>query len=156
MILRSSMFPSSTGATKSTRSIVNPYSQAGWNSITVNSLTGWTISTLSGAMTTNTLKTILSISGVGGQVSLFTFRCNDATARTIRVKITVDGIVVCDSTSASISASGNGGFLAGTYSSSSSIILPPIFWKSTLLIEMASSLTETDKFTIEKIYNTEA
>lgn len=157
MFLRSAMYPSSTSAAKSTKSIVNAFTQASWTSQAISNLTNsGVISALSGAMTANTLKTLLSVSGSSGQLTQLTFRTNDVTARTIRVKITVDGIVACDSTSASISTSGNGGVWSGTKSTATYFVLPPIFWKSTLVIEYASSLSETDKITAEYVYNTES
>ena len=109
MFLRSSMFPSS-GGQKATRSIVNRFTQAAWGSysISAGTLRG-TIAALSGSMTAATLKTLLNISGTGVNMPQLTFRANDATSRTIRVKITVDGIVVCDSTSAAITTGSNGG-----------------------------------------------
>ena len=157
MFLRSAMYPSSTSAAKSTKSIVNAFTQASWTARGIGQLmSNGTIATLSGAMTAATLKTLLSISGSSGQMTQLTLRANDATARTIRIKITVDGIVACDSTSASISIINNGGIWSGTQTTSSPFVLPPIFWKSTLVIEYASSLSETDKITAEYVYNTES
>jgi len=154
MILRSNMFPASTGALKSTRTIVSKYSINGAAGVTVTANTA-AISTLSGVMTLNTLKSFLSVSGSGGEMPLLTIRTNDATARTIRVKLTIDGVPY-DITSASISSSGNGLVLAGSVAASTIYYTPPIRWKSTLVIEIASSASETDKLTIEWIYNTEA
>ena len=153
-ILRSNMFPASTGALKSTRSIFNKLAVSGTAGLAITTHNEG-INTLSGAMTLNTLKTFLSVSGTGGEMPLLTVRTNDATARTIRVKITVDGVAY-DFTSASISTSGNGVVLAGSTSSTNPSFTPPIRWKSTFVIEVASSVSETDKLTIEWIYNTEA
>lgn len=154
MILRSNMFPASTGALKSTRAIFNKMAISGTAGATLTThIEG--INTLSGAMTANTLKSFLSISGTGGEMPVLSVRTNDATARTIRVKITIDGLAY-DFTSASISASGVGVILAGSNSSANPSFTPPIRWKSTLIIEIASSVSETDKLTIEWIYNTEA
>lgn len=147
------MIPSAS-ATKSTKSIVNKYGISGTSGIFVSSYSH-AISTLSGAMTLNTLKTYLSVSGSGGEMPLLSVRTNDATARTIRVKLNIDGVPY-DFTSASINSGGVGVILAGSNSTSTVNATPPIRWKSTLVIEVASSLTETDKLTIEWIYNTEA
>jgi len=158
MFLRTAMFPTA-GSQKATKSIVNKWSTAGYTAVTVaNGATNGAIATLSGSMTAATLKTLLSVSGVGCRVRYLTFRSNDATARTVRVKITVDGTSVYDFTSASFSVSGNGVFLAGhvSVSSTTTIMLPDIISNSTMLIEYASSLTETDKITADYIYNTEA
>ena len=154
MILRSNMFPASTGALKSTRGLFHKYAIASTAGVALSSFTQ-AIMTLSGAMTATTLKSFLSVSGVGGEMPLLSIRTNDATARTIRVKITVDGIAY-DFTSASISTSGNGVILAGPANSSLYVGATPLKWKSTFTIEVASSVSETDKLTIEWIYNTEA
>lgn len=153
-ILRTNMFPASTGALKSTRAVINKYGIASTAGVSVNS-NGQAIATLSGAMTLNTLKSFLNVSGTGGEMPLLTVRTNDATARTIRVKLTIDGVVY-DFTSASIAVSGTGVILAGSNSSANPSFTPSIKWKSTFVIEIASSVTETDKLTIEWIYNTEA
>ena len=154
MFLRSNMFPASTGALKSTKTIVNKFGISGTAGAAIYS-DAMAISTLSGAMTLNTLKSFLSISGSGGSMPCLTVITNDATARTIRVKVTIDGVAY-DFTSATISTSGNGVVLAGRTDATLASRTPPIVWKSTLVIEVASSVTETDKLTLEWIYNTEA
>lgn len=154
MILRTNMFPASTGALKSTKAIFNKQAISGTTGIAISSFSR-AIATLSGAMTLNTLKSFLSISGSGGEMTLLSIRTNDATARTIRVKITVDGVAY-DFTSASISTGGTGVVLAGSSGEANASPTPSIKWKSTFVIEIASSVTETDKLTIEWIYNTEA
>lgn len=159
MFLRSAMFPSSGTAAKSTKSIVNKFSQASWAGVLLYTgyPNGGIITATSGSMTAATLKTLLSVSGASGQMTYLSVRTADATSRTIRVKITVDGIVACDATSASISAANTGGVWTGASTSAlPANLLPPIFWKSTLLIEYASSLTETDKLIVEYAYNTES
>ena len=155
-ILRSTMIPSAS-ATKSTKSIVNMFSSAGYTTRAVQdySTTGAVV-TLSGALTAATLKTMLSVSGSGGQITLLTVKAVDVTARTIRVKITCDGVSVYDYTSANTATANNGATIAGPNSSTSSLVLPPILWKSTVVVEIASSLTETDKLSVQWIYNTEA
>jgi hypothetical protein len=153
MFLRSSMFPSA-GQRKATRALFNKYAIAGTAGAGITTL-GQSISTLSGVMTGATLKTFLNVSGIGGEMPILSVRTNDATARTIRVKITVDGIAY-DITSASLSSSGSGVVLAGPVNASNPLITPSIKWNSTFVVEIASSLTETDKLTIEWIYNTEA
>lgn len=158
MFLRTNMFPSSTGATKSTRSLVSRFAVAAWTPVTVSSMVPrGAIATLSGATTAATLKSMLSVSGVGGQMTLLTLRTNDATARTLRMKIVADGITICDTTSASVSVVDNGGVWVGSIvTTNPANPFPSISWRSTLTIEIASSVTETDKLTIEWAYNTEA
>lgn len=159
MILRTSMFPGASGSLTSTISIVNSFSKAAWTSVPIDSAVNYgSVLVSSGGTTANTLKQLLSISGSGVTMSQLSFRVADATSRTMRVKITVDGIVAFDYTSASITTSGGGCCLAGTARISPSapvMLIPPIKAKSTLLIEYASSLTETDKIIAEYVYNLE-
>lgn len=99
-----------------------------------------------GALTANTLSTIYS--KIGGAVVMHNFCIYtvDGASRTMRVEVTVDGVVVYDFTSAAITGSSKGVCLAGNVSSVSSITIPPIVANNSLLIRCASSLTETDKF----------
>jgi hypothetical protein len=147
------MFPAS-GSTRKTTSINNAFSVAGFTAISTGITNTVAVSTLSGALTAATLKTMISLTG-SGRFTWFSIKTIDATARTMRVKITVDGNSVYDYTSASISAANIGVFLAG-FNSGVSAILPDIVYTTSLKIEIASSLTETDKFTTYWIYNTES
>lgn len=147
------MIPS-VSATKSTKAIFNAYAVSGTSGVAISALSG-AIATASGAMTANTLKSFLSVSGTGGQMSHLAIKTNDATARTIRVELIIDGVPY-DFTTASIAISGDGVLLAGVGNTTTTIICPPIFWQSTFIINVASSVTETDKLTIYWIYNTEA
>jgi hypothetical protein len=115
--------------------------------------------TLSGSMTAATLKTALSLTGQG-TVSYVALRANDATARTVRLKITIDGVVVFDpGVSASNSTAGRGITAVGaTISDGTSlqtgVVLHPMYYNSSFLVEIASSLTETDSLTFLSIYTT--
>ena len=110
---------------------------------------------LSGAMTAATLKTALSITG-RGRINWAALYCNDATARTLRMKITVDGAVIRDFTSASISTAYigfvglGGGFFSGA--AAAGVFYQPVRFGESLLIEIASSVTETDKATFAYAY----
>lgn len=105
----------------------------------------------SGATTANTLKTLVTHTGAGclNFVALGTV---DATARTIRAKVTIDSVVVLDVTSTSINTAGGGimpvgslaGYFDGTYNQGSAIPAK-LAYNTSLLVEYASSLTETDK-----------
>jgi hypothetical protein len=108
----------------------------------------------SGALTAGVLATVLSISGAG-QIPAFLCRGADATARTHRLKMTVDGVVVYDATTASVSATNRGIALVGfsTFNINCTISDPVNFNKS-LLIEYASSVTETDLTSFLYIYKT--
>ena len=108
---------------------------------------------LSGALTANTLKTLLTISGAGA-IKFLAARSLDATSRTIRLKITLDGVVVYDATSAAMTSDSYGmiavgGMLSGAYEQ-----LGNIEFNISLVVEVASSLTETDKVQLQTIYET--
>jgi hypothetical protein len=111
---------------------------------------------LSGSMIAATLKTALSLTG-SGVINWLSLMGNDATTRTFRMKITIDGVVVFDP---GVSASGgtSGILPIGLYSEGStsfpSIGFQPTNFNSSLLVEIASSLTETDKMTFGYNYIT--
>lgn len=106
---------------------------------------------LSGAMTADALKTAYSASG-RGRVNFLSIYAADSTSRTIRIKITVNGSeVIYDKTSAAISAGGSGVCAVGAVSSGvtgSPVSFQPVDYTDGILIEFASSLTETDKLTV--------
>lgn len=154
---RSSMFPSTAG-TRRTATIVNKFSSAGY-AVQIVDVEPAAIATLSGALTANTLKTMLNITSAGGVMTKLAVISADATARTLRVVVTVDGGVAYDYTSASFLSANFGCNLAGKQRGETSgyyCITPNIVWTTSLKIEIASNLTETDKFTCYWLYNTEA
>jgi hypothetical protein len=101
---------------------------------------------LSGAMTAATLKTALSVTG-RGRLNWAALYANDATPRTLRMKITVNGAVIRDYTSASISTANTGfvgvggGYYNGT--TAANVFYQPIRFSESLLIEIASSRAES-------------
>lgn len=111
------------------------------------------IPVLSGAMTANTLKTALSVSG-RGKINWAAVYANDGSARTLRMRVTIDGLVVLDSTSASFMESDRGfvGIGAGKGTSTPIAVFQPLRFQSSLLIELASNVTETDKATFAYNY----
>lgn len=152
---------SSSLTSLATTSIVNKFSVNGYGTIAIGSVDAKT--TLSGALTANTLATILNITGTAGQMPALAVATNDATSRTIRVKVTVDGTSVYDFTSAATTTSGNGVSIVGfntnlllSGGSTQMTASAPIKFRSSLKIEIASSLSETDKLTAYYKYNTEA
>jgi len=115
---------------------------------------------LSGALTANTLKTVLSITG-SGTLDFLAAIVMDSTSRSLRARATIDGIVVFDSTSAAgVSSVGAGCVIAGgrvlSDVTTNSMAIPSgnVIFNSSLLIEVASSLTETDKLAIYTSYKT--
>ena len=139
-----------------TTSIVNYYSSGGVSS-------GSTLSSgnasnskkvLSGALTANTLATILSVSG-GGEVPLLFAAVEDATSRTLRVRVTVDGTVVYDATTSAITTLGHGQVVAGQVADTSYVAASAsgIRFNASLLVEIASSLSETNKVSLSYALN---
>lgn len=103
---------------------------------------------LSGAMTAGVLKTAYSATGKG-RVNFFAVYTNDATSRTIRIKITANGgNVIYDKTCQALTVSGAIHWAIGAVSFNVSglpVAFQPIDYTNGILIEFASSLTETDK-----------
>lgn len=110
---------------------------------------------LSGALTANTLATALSITG-SGSISALYLKRKDATSRTIRLKVTLDGVVVFDSTSAAAASATQGILAIGCMMASDSSVMnaAPIPFSTSCLVEVASSLSETDKLGIYYNYRT--
>lgn len=107
---------------------------------------------LSGALTANTFATILSITG-SGEIPLLSCYTKDSTSRTLRMRVTVDGVVVFNPTaSAAITSSGAGIYASGQFTASGLFAQgTPIRYSNSLLVEIASSLTETDKVAISYV-----
>lgn len=101
------------------------------------------IGVASGAQTANVLTTMFSKSGVSGSMPHLNIAKADSTGRSIRCKVTVDGVVVYDKTSTVSPQAGYGLVVAGTASSSFATLMPPITWDNSILIEWASSNSET-------------
>lgn len=114
-------------------------------------------STLSGALTAGALKTLLNISGAG-VLKFIGVQALDATSRTLRLKITIDGTVAFDSTSAACTTSygtkiGVGGVTVHTPATPSFVpALDREPFNSSCIVEIASSLTETDKLALLHAY----
>lgn len=141
-----------TTTQSATKFLYNAFTAAGWvgdNSLAVPAMARGAVS---GALTANTLVDLLNESGSAGQIDQLTVCTNDATARTIRIVITVDGTVILDATSASMSSVNTGGFWAGVRGGTTAGQLPPIKYTNSIRIQYASSLTETGKFSTALAY----
>ena len=140
------------------RSIVNYFSAGGATPyiVAVNTPAK---TTLSGALTANTLKTMLTISGAG-VLKFAGVQSLDTTSRTLRLTITLDGVVVFDATTAATTVTsatqvGVGGLTIHTAATPSFI---PEFervpFNVSCVVEIASSLSETDKLAALLAYET--
>lgn len=134
------------GGNKATKSLVHAYSTSGVApAIVVNAVSvSGAKSVLSGALTAATLKTILSVTGQGC-LTLAAVYLDVAAAQTLRAKLTIDGVVVFDATCATTSTRYDGFAVVGS-SAAGSVYLPEtVFFNSSCLFEIASSVTGTDK-----------
>lgn len=159
-ILDSNTIPSS-GAAKTTTSVVNGYSTAGVSPLAMtSSVVRGTKVTLSGALTANTLKSMITVAGSAGSMSVCAVHTNDSTVQTLRLQVIVDGAyTVFDTTSASVSATSLGILAAGATDASASSFLfdgSEIHWKTSLSVSIASSAAATDKLTFVSKYMLEA
>lgn len=103
---------------------------------------------LSGACTAGVLKTVLSLSG-SGVVSFLAASSADTTSRTHSLKVTLDGVVIFDATSTNVVAttsvvSAIGAVSQPVASYAATVTFEPLAFTSSLLVEYASSLTETN------------
>lgn len=129
-----------------TKSVVNAFSSGGASvaGLAASSVTNMAKETLSGALTANTLKTLLTVS-TPGQSGYLVAYAKDTTSRTIRLRVTVDGAVVFDATSNAITVVGTGLAVVASGAATAVGSSEPIRWNSSLVVEVASSITETDK-----------
>lgn len=117
---------------------------------------------LSGAVTASTLKTMLNLSG-RGSLDFLAFAGQDTTARTQRLVLTIDGVVVFD---ASTSQAQNGALchffpVIGSVVAAGANGTPMAIWRPFLFnvsckVEYSSSLGETDKGRIGYSYTPRA
>jgi hypothetical protein len=139
------------GGLRSTRSIVNGCSTSGYTPF--GNCTGTNArQILSGSLTANTLKTLLTVSG-GGEFHFLTVTSRDATSRTLRARLTLDGVVVFDSTSAAFTTATIGAVLVGAYSGGNAFVVAPgvVRFNNSAVVEVASSLTEVDMLQLNYI-----
>lgn len=148
-----------SGGIRSTKSIVNYFSSGGVVSPGAVDISASAINNakevLSGALTANTLKSVLSIT-VPGSMPYLAAYSKDGTARTIRLVVCVDGVIspyAFDSTTSSFSSANRGVIAAGVQAGNYVPGGPAINWAASCEVFIASSLTETDKVAIA--YNAE-
>ena len=109
-----------------------------------------------GGVTAGVLATVLTLSG-RGSLNFVSAWAVDTTLRTIRLVVTIDGTVIFDSTSSSTGVQGTGIVAVGAsgVQASATIGVPhfqPIRFYSSCLVQIASSLTETNKVTCNLNY----
>lgn len=100
----------------------------------------------SGALTANTFKTILTVSGKG-VIKLCTLVCVDATSRIFNVRVTIDGTAAITTalntavTNAYTSVTAVGSYIYTTYG----FAYERIPFNSSFAVDVKSSLSETNK-----------
>lgn len=110
---------------------------------------------ITGALTATVLTTILSVSGEG-YIDYIGCASVDAISRTLRLQILIDGVIVYDKVSGSITTAsagffgvGSGGATGGNGSGSAFI---HVSFNSSFTVKVASSLTEINKSFIKTVY----
>lgn len=107
---------------------------------------GSQLTTLSGALSAGVLATMLTVTGPG-VISFLAVSTVDATARTLRLQLTLDGVVAFDNTTASMSSANIGMVAVGTLAANSTAqnYAQEVPFAASCIIKVASNLTETDK-----------
>lgn len=129
----------------STKLIVNDVSGGGASTSGQVGLTGKQI--VSGALVAGVLQNMLTINGKA-EVSVLGLSTNDATSRTMQLQIIVDGVIVFNPISNAVVVSGAGLGVAGSAAGTSRSYGNVIRCNSSLQVNVASSLSETGKFTL--------
>lgn len=139
------------GGQRATASIINYFSSGGVSLTNVGaSASNNARELLSGALTATTLKSLLSFTGAGRLPYLAAYS-KDTTARTVRLRVCVDGVTstyAFDATTDSMTVAGKGLLAAGAAPSNATASGAEIVWNISCEIWVASSVTETDKVAI--------
>lgn len=123
--------------------IVSAYSSGGVNALGINTTVNAKI-LAAAALVANTLQTALSITGKGS-VNFAHAQTSSGTTKAIRLKITVDGRVIFDATSSAATGSPaitGVGSVSDFNGAVKGIFFQPIAFATSLLIEVASTVTE--------------
>lgn len=140
-------------------SIVNYYSSGGTasvNSLAANESNNCkAITTAAGSVAAGTLKTALTVTG-RGRLQVLAAVSADATPRTIRLQVIIDGVTVFDATSSSVSTTGYGICAVGAMSGSTPIaqVFQGVDFYTSCVVRVASSVTEADKINLAANYET--
>lgn len=110
----------------------------------------------SSSVAANALQTMLSIADGRGMLNFVAAYVTETSSRTVRVKITIDSVVVFDATSSAITTSGYGIVPVGHFSAGAipNVTFQPIRFNKSCLVQIASSLG-TDSTNITTIINHE-
>lgn len=129
-------------------SIVNQHSGGGTSQPRVDLATKGSASYASSSVAAGALQTMLNISGRGALNFVAAYAVN-GTPRTVRIKVTLDGVVVFDATSASVSGIGAGIVAVGVVGDPTINVAPvfqPVRFYSSAKVEIASSVASDSTF----------
>lgn len=124
-------------------SIVNAYSDGGGQALLMTARNAKGI--LSGALTANVYKSLLSVTG-RGRLRFIGARQEDTTSRQVGLKLTIDGTIVFQALGAVSTQNGGGVVAVGTmnavdYGQESD----GVYFNHSFSVEVSSTITETDK-----------
>ena len=138
--LMSAFGASSVGGRRISR-IINRYSSGGYVPDANLSVAPNAKTYASSSVAANELQTMLRITGRGvlNFVSAYT---GNTTSRTVRIKVTIDGVVIFDATSAAVTSVSYGMVAVGSYPSNSvpALTFQPIRFYGSCVVEIASSV----------------
>lgn len=140
----------------STTKIENKWSVAGFIPDSIYYQTGGQKSTLCGSLVSGVEKNIFSISGKG-TVQYLAIHMTAGATRTLTIRLNIDGVDVFLFTSGAgawVSGSGNYINLVGlsAQTSTSNIVVFPIYFNTSLDLYVTSTVTDTDAITTYSIY----
>lgn len=144
------------GGGSATRQVVNAFSGGGVSvpNLAASSATNMGKEFLSGALTAGAWTAVPGLSFTGaGQAALLAAYAKDTTSRTVGLRVTVDGVVAFTATTNAVTANGSGLVAAGKADSVAFGSSVPIRWSASLLVEVKSSLSETDKIAVVAAIN---
>lgn len=140
------------GGNRPPKLLVQRNAVAGWTQTNISDSIAGAKNIFSGALTANTLATVLSISGAG-ELQYLSISPLDATTRTLRLALTIDGVLVYDYTSAAATSGPSyGGVIVGGFQSGAVPGIESLKFNSSVLVKIASSLTETNLIQIGTRY----
>ncbi|MFH1010335.1 MAG: hypothetical protein V1784_03770 [bacterium] len=137
-------------------SLVNHVAAGGvLNATLISPATTGAKSVLSGAVTANTYKEILAITGAG-LLEFCAANTQDTTSRTVGLKIVADGVTIFDAVS-SATSSATLGIVAVGGNGNGGVSYPiafPVPFNVSLSVQIKSSISETDKIAALYSYRT--
>jgi len=134
----------SPGGGRAPVDVINKYSESASKEAMVQSSL-YVINT--GVLTADVYSTVLEITSGPGVISALAVSSLDGTARTLTPRVTIDGVEVFEQISSVLGAN-EGVLIFGSNNNGEVLETASIQWKSSLKIEIDSSLSETDKSAI--------